>query len=144
MKVLDVIKRAFVCCAGLPKREVNERTEKAYRRTFERMLAERVLDPLKERIARDTYNHRRASLHFGSRELLMALIDQCQTAAERNEPTIIQRTAAELHRALDRIEPALVLDPPCPPGTSTWDMPASRWKTLTSRGRAGARAVRRT
>jgi hypothetical protein len=130
MKVLDVIKRAVVCCEGIPKREVSERTAKAYRLTFKRMLMEPVLDPLKESIARDTYNHRRASLHFASRYLLMALIDGCKRAAERNEPATVQRRAAELHRALHRIEPALALDPPCPPGVSTWDMPRSRWQAL--------------
>jgi hypothetical protein len=130
MKTLDVIKRALACCAGIPKREVSERTAKAYRRNFERMLTEPMLDPLKDRIARDTYNHRRASLHFGSRNLLMDLIDRCQTAAERNEPATVQRWAGELHRALNRIEPALARDPPCPPGVSTWDMPRSRWQAL--------------
>src|SRR5436190_24350766 len=70
-KLLDVVNRALACCAGLPKREVGAGTVKAYIRTFTRMRHEPVLDPLNDTMARDTYNHRRASLHFGSRRLLL-------------------------------------------------------------------------
>jgi hypothetical protein len=85
MKLRDVINRALACCAGLPKREVSAGTVKAYISTFTRIRHEPVLDPLNDTMARNIYNHRRASLHFGSRRLLMYLTKRCIDAAERQD-----------------------------------------------------------
>lgn len=127
MKILDVINRAQACCDGLPMREVSAKSQDAYCRTLARMLREPVLDPLRSGIARDTYSHRRASLHTASRILIMELMARCVRAARRNDFADIQGAAAALIRALDKIEPALVLDPPLRPGASAWEMPRSRW-----------------
>ncbi len=130
MKLLDVVDRGLACCAALPKRDVSERTVKAYIRTFTRMRHEKLLDPLNDTIARNTYNHRRASLHFGSRRLLIYLIKRCVAAAERQDAIRARRWAHVLHGALNLIEPALALEPPLMPGASTWSLPASRWSQL--------------
>jgi len=137
-KLLDVMNRALACCAGLPERDVSVRTTKDYSRTFRRMRREPVLDPLREGIARNTYNHRRASLHFGSRRLLLYIIGRCIGAAERHDESRLNRWIRVLYRALNRIEPALALDPPLQPGASTWSMPPSRWSEgQTRRPRRG-------
>jgi hypothetical protein len=112
MKILEIINRAQVCCDGLPVRNVSAKSQEDYCNTFARMLREPVLDPLRTGIARDTYNHRRGALHTASRIVLMDLMARCVRAARRNDVADIQRTAAALTRALDKIEPALVLDPP--------------------------------
>jgi len=145
MKLLDVVNRALACCAGLPNRDVMAKSAKAYTRTFTRMRHEPVLDPLKDNIARSTFNHRRASLHFGSRRLLMYLTNRCVGAAEREDAPRLQRWARLLDRALNLIEPALALDPPLQPGASTWSLPPSRWSQIKApRPRRGKHSKKHT
>jgi hypothetical protein len=145
MKLLEIVNRALACCAGLPEREVKERTAKAYIRTFTRMRHEPALDPLKDNIARNTYNYRRAALHFGSRRLLMFLINRCADAGAREDSSRLQHWVRVLHRALNLIEPVLALEPPLQRGASTWSMPTSRWTQVDQprprRGKHGKKHV---
>ena len=145
MKLLDVINRGLACYAGLPERDVSPATAKAYRKTFTRMRREPALDPLNDTISRNTYNHRRASLHFGSRRLLTFLIKRCADAGARQEAARLQRWVRVLHTALNLIEPALALEPPLQPGASTWSMPTSRWTKVDQprprRGKHGKKHV---
>jgi hypothetical protein len=134
MKILEIINRGQVCCDGLPVRDVSAKSQEDYCNTLARMLREPVLDPLRPGIARDTYNHRRAALHTASRILLMDLMARCVRAARRNDVADTRRAAAALTRALDKIEPALVLDPPLRPGASAWEMPRSRWLDMDTPG----------
>ncbi|MDQ2079051.1 hypothetical protein RA307_02575 [Xanthobacteraceae bacterium Astr-EGSB] len=128
MKILEILVRAQTCYGGLPERSVSEQTMLTYRRTFLRMWREPVLDPLRPGDARDTYEGRRAALHTVSRILLEDFIDRCVKAGERNDIAAVQHAAAVLVRLLDRITPALALDPPLLPDASPWEMPASRWQ----------------
>src|SRR5664279_992028 len=134
MKILDILNRAQVCLDGLPKRDVIQKSQHDYCKTLARMLREPVLDALKPGIARDTYNCRRAALHTGSRVLIENLMARCARAGQRNDVLAVQRIAGTLLRALDRIEPALALDPPLPPGASAWDAPRSRWQDMGTPG----------
>lgn len=95
MDYAAILKRTETCVDGLPKREVSRRTQKAYRKTFARMLREPILDPLKPDIARNTYGHRRAALHWGSRFVLERTHRRLEVAAGRNDPE-----AARLHVAM--------------------------------------------
>ena len=130
MKVKDILDRAQACLVQLPERTVSDSTARGYHQTFRRMLREARLDPLRPGIARDTYNHRRASLHFSGRYLIAKLIRELMAAAEQNDHTLIQDCAAKLKRSLDRLEPALALDPPLQPGVSSWSAPPSRWQAM--------------
>lgn len=144
MNVLDIVNRTMACLQRLPKREVRPKSATTYRRTLERMMREKVLDALRPGDARDTYNLRRAALHYGARGLLMDHLERCLDAVERHELVVAQRHAGMLREALDRIEPALALDPPLPLGASAWDMPPSRWQDGTERPRRGRNSKRYT
>lgn len=127
MKLLDVINRGLSCCAELPDRQVSSRTAKAYAKTFTRLRSEPMLDPLNDTISRNTYNHRRASLHFGSRRLLLFIMKRCAKAGAQAQEARLRFWVRILNRALNLVEPALALEPPLQPGASTWRMPTSRW-----------------
>jgi hypothetical protein len=128
MDYAAILKRTETCFDGLPKRDVRLRTQKDYRKTFARMLREPILDPLKPNIARKTYGHRRAALHWGSRFVLERTHERLEVAAGRNDPEAARLHVAELERLLSRIEPALERDPPLKEGTSALRSSASRWK----------------
>lgn len=130
MKVLEILDRARACCTGLPARKIRSNTLRDYRSTFSRMWREPKIDALRPGIARDTYNHRRASLHVASYIMLSDLSATCMAAGDRNDQAAIQLWAAVLLRALQRIEPALALDPPAPPGVLPWKLPPSRWHQM--------------
>ena len=134
MKVLDIIRRAEACCQRLPERVVSEKTLRGYRQQLKRMFREPVFDPLLPGIARDTYAYRRAAFHTGGRNLLVELTERCKAAARRNDPVEANKWAAALNKSLDRIEPALVTDPPLKPGASALDMPPSRWHNMATPG----------
>ena len=94
MDYAAILKRTETCIDGLPKREVSRRTQKAYRKTFARMLRAPILDPLKPDIACNTYGHRRAALHWGSRFVLERTHRRLEVAAghlSRREPRLCSR-----------------------------------------------------
>jgi hypothetical protein len=62
--------------------------------------------------------------------MLSDLSATCMAAADRNDQPAIQLWAAVLLRALQRIEPALALDPPAPSGVPPWKLPPSRWHQM--------------
>lgn len=128
MDYAAILKRTETCIDGLPKREVSRRTQKAYRKTFARMLRAPILDPLKPDIACNTYGHRRAALHWGSRFVLERTHRRLEVAAGRNDPEAARLHVAMLERLLSRIEPALQRDPPLKEGASALQSSASRWK----------------
>lgn len=130
MKVKDILDRAQACLAQLPERTVSDSTALAYYRTFRRMWREPRLDPLRSGMARDTYNHRRAAMHFTGRYLVTKFTDELMAAAAQNDIASVQSCAAKLKRLLDRLEPALSLDPPLQPGVSSWTAPPSRWQAM--------------
>lgn len=145
MKVIDIMNRAQAVCDKLPVRTVSAATRQSYRRAFARMWREPVLDPLLPGIARDTYNFRRAALHWAGRLVLERAISQCYAAGQRDDLPSVQRWAAILLRLIDRIEPSLERDPPLSGGTSTFHSPASRWREqegpLPRRGERSKKAV---
>jgi hypothetical protein len=63
----EIYLRAQACLVSLPIPEVSAVTAEAYRTTFHRMMTEEpVLDPLRPGDARDTFDVRRASSHWGA------------------------------------------------------------------------------
>jgi hypothetical protein len=135
MKVLEIIIRAQACCARVPERNISERTRQSYAQEFRRMWREGNLDPLKDGIARDTYNYRRAALLTGSKLFLEGLIAQCMAAGDRRDAAATRQHASELLRAVEKIEEAFELEPPLPKGASPFDSPASRWRESTGADR---------
>ncbi|WLA74061.1 hypothetical protein QIH77_02150 [Bradyrhizobium diazoefficiens] len=128
MNVLDIVKRAQACCARVPDRNIIERTRQAYEKEFSQMWAEDNLDPLRPRMARDTYNFRRAALLTGGRLFLEARIADCMAAGDRRDAVAAHRSARELFRALEKIEKAFDLEPPLPAGVSPFELPPSRFR----------------
>jgi hypothetical protein len=139
MDGIELVRKALAIIARLPRREVSAKTARAYRRTFQRMRRETpAFDPLKGNIARDTFNHRRAALHFGSRRLSKFLAERTVAAAERQDAIWVRRWAHLLNRALSLVAPAIERDPPLQNGASSFDMPRSRWQEMdTPRQRRG-------
>jgi len=128
MDYAEIQERTAACIGGLPMREVCLTTETDYRKTFARMLREPTLDPLSPGIARDTYQHRRAAMHWGSRFVLERIHKMLEVAIDRDDVQATRLAAAMLVRLLTRIEPALQLDPPLEKGGSALQSAASRWK----------------
>jgi hypothetical protein len=128
MDYVEIQKRTAACIGGLPKREVRLTTRTDYRKTFARMLREPTLDPLSPGIAFDTYQHRRAAMHWGSRVVLERVHKVLEAAISRDDIRAARLAAAILVRLLSRIEPALQLDPPLQEGASALQSGPSRWK----------------
>jgi hypothetical protein len=118
MSVLEIILRAQACCARVPDRNISERTRQSYAQEFSRMWREGCLDPLRDDIARDTYNYRRAALLTGSKLFLESLIANCIGAGERRDVAAVMEHTGELLRAVKTIERAFELEPPLPAGVS--------------------------
>jgi hypothetical protein len=131
MTGLDIILRAQACCARVPDRNISERTRQSYAQEFSRMWREGCLDPLRDGIARDTYNYRRAALLTGSKLFLESLIANLMAAGDRRDVAAARQHAGELLRAVKKIEQAFELEPPLPAGASPFDSPASRWRQST-------------
>jgi hypothetical protein len=144
MKILEIVERGRACLAGLPTPTASARSLAAYQRTFERMLAEDVLDPLRPGDARDTYNQRRASLHAGAWRALTDLMAKLLHEAAASDLSAVQERARELEALIDRLEPALDRDPPLAPGATAIGLPASRWTVQPGeKPRRGKNAKRR-
>ena len=128
MTVLEILKRAQACLAQLPARTISPQTRRAYRDDFAAMWREKVLDALRPGYAIDTFYRRRAAMHFGIVLLLGKFSARCYAAAERHDIAATRRWSRLLVRALDRIEPALALNPPLAAGVSALQSPCSRWR----------------
>jgi hypothetical protein len=99
------------------------------------MWREGSLDPLKDGIARDTYNYRCAALLTGGKLFLEGLIANCMAAGDRRDAVAARQHAGELLRAVKKIEEAFELEPPLPVGASPFGSPASRWRESTGADR---------
>jgi hypothetical protein len=93
------------------------------------------LDPLRDGIARDTYNYRRAALLSGSKLFLKSLIAECIAAGDRRDVSATRQHLGELLDAVKKIERAFELEPPLPVGASPFDCPPSRWRESTGADR---------
>lgn len=113
--------------ADLPGRRRSPKTVDGYRRAFSAMWRENMLDPLRPEDARGTYERRRAALHWGADKILRHFLTKIEAAGESSDREVVLRLTAVLAKIIDRLAPALVLDPPM-----RGDMPdfkaASRWK----------------
>jgi hypothetical protein len=127
----EILRRTAECIDRLPDRTVSVRTEQAYRRTFARMLREPTLDAFVPGMAKDTYYHRRAALHWGSRSVLERVRARLDAAVSRDDVDTVRLSFAMLARLVSRIEPALKLDPPLREGSAALQSPASRWEAAT-------------
>jgi hypothetical protein len=127
----EILRRAAECINRLPDRKVSVSTERAYRRTFARMLREPTLDALVPGMAKDTYYHRRAALHWGSRSVLERIRARSEAAVSRDDVDAVRLSFAMLARLVSRIEPALELDPPLREGSAALQSSASRWEAAT-------------
>lgn len=132
---LGMIIRAQACCDRVPERKLSEGAKRAYQQQFERMRREGRLDPLREGIARDTYNFRRAALHSGSRMFLEAMIAKLIAAGEAGDAAVAKQIAVELRDVLEKIEEALELEPPLAAGASSFGCPPSRWRKINGSDR---------
>jgi hypothetical protein len=112
----------------LPDRECSLFSENIYKRAFLRMWAENALDPLRQGDARDTYNQRRAALHWGSRQLLQRLLKKFDVAASAGNRELSARLITMVEEAVCRLSPAIDRDPPQWGETPDFSQP-SRWKT---------------
>jgi hypothetical protein len=135
----DLIRKANGLIDLIPLREVSDGTAAAYRKTFLRMWNSGRLDPLQDGIALDTYYHRRAALHFGSRLFLTGARDQCLAAAANGDHATAERWARKLRRAIERLEPILLLEAPAPEDALPWQRPASRWHQSSNADRERGR-----
>jgi hypothetical protein len=128
--VIDVdsaIREAEALCAKMPVRDISKETTLAYLKEFKRMWKSGHLDPLQDRIALDTYYHRRAALLFGGRLFLTGLIGNCLSAREQGEHDAVQRWAKLLLEVVQRLEFMFLLEPPVPDNVLPWERPPSRW-----------------
>jgi hypothetical protein len=123
----SLVKKAEALCALLPARDISRETNLAYAKEFKRMWKSGNLDPLQNRIALDTYYHRRAALHFGARLFLTGLIGNCVSARNQQDQAAEQRWAKTLLDVIQRLEPILLLEPPTPDNVLPWHHPPSRW-----------------
>jgi len=131
----DLIRKANGLIDLIPLREVSDGTAAAYRKTLLRMLNSGRLDPLQDGMALDTYYHRRAALHFGARLFLTGARDQCLAAAANGDHATAERWARKLRRAIERLEPILLLEAPAAEDTLPWERPASRWHQSSNSNR---------
>ena len=76
------------------------------------MWSERCLDPLRADDGRGTYLRRRAALHWGAKHMLERLLPKLKVAISRDDREVALRLTAILNKVVDRLEPALKLDPP--------------------------------
>jgi hypothetical protein len=142
----ECIAAARVLLEQLPHRTCGEGTEKIYARTFRRMWAEAKLDPLRSGDARDTYNQRRAALHWGGRRALDDLLKRLDAAAEAHDRQAHDGLLIALKELVGRVSPAIDRDPPQWGDTADFSR-TSRWATEASpakvRGTASKKHVLR-
>ncbi len=143
MDVMGLINRALALVARMPQRAVADNTLLACHEEFGRMWRAGNLDPLRPGDALDTYYCRRAALHAISPRMIEAELRPLLVAIERHDADQVRGLAKKLQGALDRIEPALELDPPMEAGVPLSRRPPSRWHEANhSDRRRGAKSKR--
>lgn len=110
------------------RRPISEQTIKSYVSVFEKMWKTKNLDPLRAGDSLDTYHHRRAAMQWGVTRILLLLIRDIGTTVGDKNADELQKLEFRLRKALELIEPALVLEPPMQPGELPWKRPPSRWQ----------------
>jgi hypothetical protein len=111
----------------LPEPRLEPSSKKLYLETLGRMMAEKIVDPLRSGDARDTYNVRRAALHAGTWILLKRHIDAFRLASETGDRTAAGRAIRVLAHIVARCEAAIDRDPPMNREQSSFASPPSRW-----------------
>ena len=121
--------------AKLPERKCARSSQLLYGKTFNCMWREETLDALRPGIARDTYQVRKAALHYCGRRLILSILTKLDAVAAKFElssdpqdAVAYQTILAVLDDVVRRLTPAIERDPP------QWDETAdfsrlSRWKT---------------
>lgn len=109
----DVIalQKASEIIARLPKREVARNSQKLYAKTFKRLWNSQPFDLLAGNPARDTYQIRRAALHFVGRGLLVSLTGQILRSEGAGDHSRMDALLGELKFILKRLEEPLELHP---------------------------------
>ena len=132
---VDLIAAALALVARIPDRQCGMSSRLLYGRVFNRMWAEAELDPLRPGDARDTYQVRRAALHYCSRRLLLSVLKKldelaegCRVDSDPSHQASYNACLKTLENFLRRLEPALDRDPPMCGNTADFSS-ASRWKT---------------
>lgn len=125
---LESIAIARALLERLPHRKCAKATEKIYGRTFRRMWAEADLDPLRKGDARDTYNQRRAALHWGARRAVVTLLERIEGAAVADDSEAYVRLLLMLNGMVARLSPAIDRDRPQWGDCADFSRP-SRWTT---------------
>ena len=130
-----VIGAARALVAKLPERQCAKSSRLLYGKTFNRMWCEETLDALRPGLARDTYQVRKAALHYCGRRLILSILTKLDAVAAKFEASsdpqdaVAYRTILQvLDDVVRRLTPAIERDPP------QWDEIAdfsqvSRWKT---------------
>ena len=113
--------------AVLPNRKQSPKTMENYRKTFKAMWSEKRLDPLRPGSGRGTYLRRRAALHWGAKRVIERLLAKIDAATGRGDHHVARRTSVILTKIVDRLAPALQLDPPMHGEVADFTI-ASRWK----------------
>jgi hypothetical protein len=131
----DVLKRAEALYDLIPARRISSETAKDYRAEFQRMWNSNCLDPLQDDISLDTYYHRRGSLYFGARSLLLGSTIEYFAAVRGGDEVAARRCISRLRQGVERLEPILLLEPPAPDGVRPFDRPPSRWHTSSNAAR---------
>lgn len=131
-----VLKRVTALLDRIPRREVSADTADVYKDTMKRMASE-SFDPFRPGDARDTYNLRRAALHFCGRIMLeveLVKLDRAKVSSDTREAELCVATLAF---TLAWLEPAINRDPPLEPATSSFACPESRWAAQEKPPRRG-------
>jgi hypothetical protein len=120
--------RARDLLANLPNRKQSIGTVRNYRKTFEAMWREPRLDPLRPGEGRGTFLRRRAALHWGARRMVERLLAKLEAATSDGDHDVAHRISAILTKVVDRLEPALKLDPPMQGQVADFTT-RTRWKS---------------
>ena len=128
--LLEIIERGRQCCARVPERTQNEKTQKGYAKAFVGMWASGNLDPLRLGIAFDTYYYRRAALHYGGVAAIRKLIERVLSAVERQDDAAVADLTRKLRALVGEVEIAFELEPPAEPNLLPWQRPPSRFHRM--------------
>lgn len=129
---VESIAAARALLERLPDRKCAKATERIYGRTFLRMSKEATLDPFRDGDARDTYNQRRAALHWGGRRALANFLEGMEAAAMKDDRQNFSIRLKALVDLVARLSPAIDRDPPQSSETADFSQ-ASRWRTETTK-----------
>lgn len=112
MKVLEILERGQEILAGLPDRNLTDKTAKLYRATHDRMRRQGRMDPLEGSRTRDTYGVRRAALHYGACLTLRGLVTALERAGASHDVDEIHASAHALQHYTELVADPLQRHPP--------------------------------